>query len=101
MNQSRDLPIRERCSGTGEQRCDVELDLGEIVGLQEFAAKSGASISDPPHAGFCIAFVIQREAGHIQFLAILPHERPASVARDALSRAIHLRRLRALQCLRE
>ena len=89
--QMGDLSLGESFGSAAEQRSDEELHFCQIVGLEKPSAQAGATIGDSPGSRLGIALVIERQTGDIQFLPVLPNERPSAVTRDALTCAIDLR----------
>ena len=87
------LLFRQGAGRAGKERGGKQFDVGQIVGLDDFAAQPGAAVGDGPAGlvGAVVKLAVQGDGLDPHFLAVLPDESPTGVAGDALALPVGLR----------
>ena len=72
------LFFRQRARRAGEERRGKKFDVGEIVGLDDLAAQTGAAVGDGPAGlvGVVFKLAVKGDGLDLHFHPVLPDQRP-------------------------
>ena len=82
----------QRRSRSAEQCRRKQFEFGKVVGFQDLAAQTGAAVGDSPAVAVGVFFPVEGDAVQMEFLARVPHQRPAAVTGYTFALAVGLSR---------